>query len=215
MKLFNFLRHEWLILTLVSIPFLILAFYVKEIPNQIPIHWDLEGQANGYGSKYVMPVINLGLYALLLFMPTMDPRQSNYKLFSSSYRKIRMIVALFFSTLISLGFVSYLGYDMEHSTIMLFSIYLLLTAFGNYFGTIKPNWFIGIRTPWTLENEDVWKKTHAVAGKLWFFLGLSGIAITLLVQSPYLPIVHGILFGVMAITPIVHSYILFKRYQDA
>ena len=95
-----------------------------------------------------------------------------------------------------------------------FAIIGLLFAFlGNYFKTIKPNYFIGIKTPWTLENEEVWKKTHIIGGKLWFVGGLLMALTFLLPNEMQLYTFLGIT-AVITIVPIVYSYLEFKKIKN-
>jgi len=210
-NMLNFLSKEWIVLILISLPFILLVYFGEVIPDQVPIHWDLAGEPNAYGYKYTMPLINVSLYIMLLFVPSIDPRKGNYKLFSNSYGKIRMILALFMSTIICAQLFSYLGYDIDLGGNLSLGIYVLFAALGNYLGTFKPNWFIGIRTPWTLESDVVWKKTHILAGKLWFWLSLLGITLNFILPTNILLYVQVTLIGIMVVVPIVHSYLLYKQ----
>jgi len=88
----------------------------------------------------------------------------------------------------------------------------LYAILGNYFQTLKPNYFIGIRTPWTLENEQIWKKTHRLAGRLWIAGGLLTIIISFLINSNLvLVIFFGIITTIIVLVPIVFSYTEFQK----
>ena len=87
------------------------------------------------------------------------------------------------------------------------------TTLGNYFKTIKPNYFIGIRTPWTLENEEVWKKTHLFGGKLWFIGGLLIFILSLIIPDNYSFYVLITVTVIISILPIIYSYLEFKKLK--
>lgn len=95
---------------------------------------------------------------------------------------------------------------------MLMLIGLLFAIIGNYLPSVKPNYFIGIKTPWTLENEVVWKKTHQLAGRLWFPGGLMIVILTFIINDPKLMhVIFLTVTGIIAIIPIVYSFIIFKK----
>jgi len=203
--------REWPMLAILAIPIVHLAVVGDRIPDQLPIHWNIDGEADGYGPKYTLPLINIGLYLLLLVLPSIDPRKRNYEAFSTTFRKVRLVLVLFFSALCSITIAKAAGADIPLNRIVVIGVMLLFTVLGNYMGTIRPNWFIGIRVPWTLESESVWRKTHKLAGRLWFWSGL-----LLLLSAFVLPqaILGRTLFAavmVMAIIPIAYSYVMFQK----
>ena len=125
---------------------------------------------------------------------------------------LRLILALFMSAL-----AIYILYSVQQKTsnpVLIFPLVGLLFAFlGNYFKTIKPNYFIGIRTPWTLENEEVWKKTHLMGGKLWFVGGLL-MAMTFVLPNDVQFYTFMGITAVISIVPIVYSYLEFKKIKN-
>jgi uncharacterized membrane protein len=125
---------------------------------------------------------------------------------------LRLILGLFMSAL-----AIYILYSVQQKTsnpVLIFPLIGLLFAFlGNYFKTIKPNYFIGIRTPWTLENEDVWKKTHLLGGKLWFVGGLL-MAMTFVLPNKIQFYTFMGITAVISIVPIVYSYLEFKKTKN-
>ncbi|MEC8832569.1 MAG: SdpI family protein, partial [Bacteroidota bacterium] len=91
---------------------------------------------------------------------------------------------------------------------------VLFIIFGNYFKTIKANYFIGIRTPWTLENESVWKETHKLGGKIWFAGGLLIILSSLIFNEKINIIIYMSCIAIMVLVPVIYSYLLFKKLKD-
>lgn len=207
----NFLKKEAIILTVLVAPFIYLLLVWNQIPEQLPVHWNAKGEVDNRGPKYLIPLLNVGIYLVLLLVPKIDPRKANYQLFSATYYKLRLILVLFFSTLMTLIITKALGYSIDLNRLVFIAVILLLTAIGNYMTTVKPNWFIGIRVPWTLESDYVWRKTHYFGGMLWFWLGLA-----LLVPSFFLPqnVLSACLLGavmVMVIAPVTYAYIIYRQ----
>lgn len=88
---------------------------------------------------------------------------------------------------------------------------LMFAFIGNYMNNIKPNYFAGLRLPWTLSSDDNWRRTHQMAGKLWFWGGLSAAILSLIIPSPFSIIVFFLILSVLVIIPIVYSYRIFKN----
>ena len=111
-------------------------------------------------------------------------------------------------------FIIYSVQQVESKPTLIFALIgLLFAGLGNYFKTIKPNYFIGIRTPWTLENEEVWKKTHHFGGKLWFAGGLLIFILSLIIPIVYSFYVLMTVTVIISIIPIIYSYLEFKKLK--
>jgi uncharacterized membrane protein len=211
MDVIKFLKRELPLLVILLAPIVYLLIVWDRLPDQLPSHWDFNGEVNGYGPKYYIVLLNIGLYLLLLLIPKIDPRKKNYDLFSSTYFKLRFLLILFFSVISSLIITKSLGHDIDIDRVILIGCILLFIGLGNYMGTIKTNWFIGVRTPWTLENETVWKKTHLLTGRLWFWMGLILLVFSFFLPKDILNKVFFISVIIMVLIPIVYSYGI---YQD-
>lgn len=207
----EFIKKEIIILCVLIAPIIYMLIVWKQIPEQVPIHFNLKGEADNYGSKYLFPLLHIGLYLLLLILPKIDPRKKNYEIFSSTYFKLRFVLILFFSVIIFLIITNGIGMHVNMERILVTGLLLLFTIMGNYLGNIRPNWFIGIRTPWTLENETVWKKTHFMAGKLWFWAGLAGLVLSFFLTGRILHYIIIAIVLIISITPLVYSFIIFKK----
>ena len=151
------------------------------------------------------------VYLLLKFLPAIDPKKQ-IKYGESTFQKLALGMVVFLAALdIAIVYATvHKGFEMNK---VIFPIIGLLFAFiGNMMYSIKPNYFAGIRTPWTLESEDNWRATHRLAGTIWF---IGGIALTVLML--FLPPAAGtIIFTscvlVMAFTPMIYSFIYFKTH---
>jgi len=128
------------------------------------------------------------------------------------YSSFRFMLGFFFAMLsVYLLYVSKEG-GMKNPNLLIALIGVFLALLGNYFQTVRPNYFIGIRTPWTLENEQVWKKTHHLGGRLWMVGGILVAALSFIINNNHLMgIVFGTLLFVMVIIPVVFSYTEFKK----
>jgi uncharacterized membrane protein len=208
-------KKEIPFLLIAKLPFIYLAFIWNNLPDRIPMHWNGSGEIDRYGDKkelVLMLFLLTGItYFVFLVIPKIDPKQKLQNM-GNKLNNLRLILGIFMSAL-ALGIV-YSTQQKSSNPGFLFVIIGLLFAFlGNYFKTIKPNYFIGIRTPWTLENEEVWKKTHLLGGKLWFVGGLLMATTFVLPNKIQFYTFMGIT-AVITIIPIVYSYLAFKKIKN-
>ena len=205
-------KKEIPFLAIALIPFAYLIYIWNRLPEKVPMHWNGAGEIDRYGDKKELLVTLFMLvgitYFVFLIIPSIDPKQKLQNM-GNKLNNLRMILTLFMS-----GLAVFILYSVQQKTsnpAFVFSIIGLLFAFlGNYFKTIKPNYFIGIKTPWTLENEEVWKKTHLMGGKLWFVGGLL-MALTFVLPNKIQCYTFMGIVAVITIVPIVYSYLEFKK----
>jgi len=206
----NVFKELWLI-AIVLLPIAMLLMFWNRLPAQMPIHWDINGQPNGYGPHWLYPVIAIGIYVLLLVLPGIDPLKKNYEIFGDSYFKLRLILVLFFSATSVCMMVNELYHNINIGKVISSSVFLLLALFGNYMGNLRRNYFIGYKIPWTLNSDEVWKKTHVLAGKLWFWGGLLGFMVALTsINKTYLLIP---ILTTIAIVPILYAYFIHRKLE--
>ena len=208
-------KKEIPFLAIALIPFVYLIYIWNRLPEKVPMHWNGAGEIDRYGDKkelVAMLCMLVGItYFVFLIIPYVDPKQKLQNM-GNKLNNLRMILTLFMSGLAV--FILYSVQQKSSNPCFVFAIIGLLFAFlGNYFKTIKPNYFIGIKTPWTLENEEVWKKTHVLGGKLWFIGGLLMALTFLLPNEMQLYTFLGIT-AVITIVPIVYSYLEFKKIKN-
>jgi uncharacterized membrane protein len=200
---------------IMMIPLVFLMINWNSLPEQLPTHWNMEGEIDGYGPKWSMPLLNLGIYLLLLVAPRIDPRKKNYDLFSGTYYKVRLVLTLFFSAMSVIIMMIALGADIKMERFIAVGVSILFTVLGNYMGTIRPNYFFGIRTPWTLDNEEVWRRTHILGGRFWFWGGLACLAASLILPNEALVIVLISILGTISLVPVIYSYVLFRKIKNS
>lgn len=204
-----------IILAILSLaPYTYLAFVWSELPDSVPTHFDMEGNANGWSEKMTllfMPTsFALLLNILLYFLPNFDPKNKLNEM-GDRYYTFRFILVVFVSILMT--YILYVASKNGQSSpnIVFILIGFLFMVLGNYFQAVRPNYFIGIRSPWTLESESVWKKTHRTAGRLYILGGLA-ILVAALTLSPNIlsPVLIGII-TLLVFVPFGHSYLIFKK----
>ena len=194
----------------------VLCFY-GEMPDQIPNQWSLSGEINSWSDKnliFLLPVLSIGINLMFVFMPRIDPKKRNYEKFSEAYGAIRIAMNIFFLGMT--GAFIYGAYNPETpimGKIVLIGVGLLFSVMGNYMPKFKQNFYCGIKTPWTLSNEEVWRSTHRVAGILWFWGGLLMSGSTLLLPIESSGYIFFAVVTIISAVPIAYSYILYKRLE--
>ena len=193
-------------------PFAYLAYLWPQLPARVPTHFDAAGEINGYGSKYTTLLLaGLPLLAWLIQVvaPRLDPKR-RLDADAANYQKLMLSLAIGLSAIS--GVVLYATrYQHLPANGLELALCLLFVLMGNYLTTIKPNYFIGVRTPWTLESQSVWAKTHQLGGRLFFWGGLVAAGLVLLVPpGAGVWVVVG-LAVVVTLTSYAYSYFVFRR----
>ncbi|WP_316568786.1 SdpI family protein [Neobacillus sp. YIM B06451] len=181
------------------------------LPDRIPTHWNFEGVPDQFGPKsfgvFILPGTMVFLYLLMMFLPRIDPKKVNFQKFN--YIGITNGILFFFFLFQAMVITSSLGLVNSKNTIPVL-VGLLFIFIGNLSPKFKPNYFLGIRTPWTLANEDVWKKTHRFGGKV---LVIAGILMLLVPIAPAAIQAYGVITILMAslVLIVVASYYYFIK----
>jgi len=209
---FQTIRKELILIVLTALPIIYLLVNWSVLPERLPVHFDGNGEPNGYGSKLVFVFLPLGLYLLLIVLPFIDPRKSNYVIFSGTYFKIRIILSAFLGLLNTVIIYNELHGISRIGSFVPFSVFILFTMLGIYMGNISPNYFVGIKVPWTLNNDEVWIRTHKLAGKLWFWGGILGIVSLFFVKNAAVVMLPIII--VITVVPIVYSYVIYQKIAN-
>ena len=206
------------------IPFLLLIFtfalsfyFYNNFPETVPVHWNLKGEADNFGPRWVaailMPMVILFLYIMFLVLPLLDPRKKRYKQFTKTYHVIKISLVFFMFIVYLISGFKILGYNIPIEVWMPSMVGILFMVLGNYISKIKNNWFVGIRTPWTLSSEEVWNKTHRLAGKIFVIGGLVMISIQFISASLQMTVFF-IMIATMVLVPIVYSYLIYLKNEN-
>ncbi|RPK08370.1 SdpI family protein [Priestia endophytica] len=201
-------------LIILSLSILCWVIFYNKLPSQIPMQWGVDGTVNSYAPKlqaaFTHNGILLFLYALLVLSPKMDPRKQNYPKFSRSYRIITLAIMLVLFLLNISVLLASLGYNLNVTTITPILVGILFIILGNYMQTVKPNFFIGIRTAWTLSNEQVWRKTHRLGSKLFILGGILFFVTPFVPEQLLFPLIISIILAVVLI-PTLYSYVQYRK----
>jgi uncharacterized membrane protein len=210
------LKKELPLIGIVLAPFVYLAIIWSTLPEKVPTHWNYKGEVDQWGDKYsliallfLLPVLT---YLLLSVIPRIDPKKKMRQM-GGKYYQLKFILVLFMSMLAFI--ILYLTDNPSVSSPNLISIPIgiLFIALGNYFKVIQPNYFIGIKTPWTLENKEVWKLTHILAGKLWIIGGLIIVVGSLAIDESAFIYILLTTIAIITLVPVVYSYLKFKELK--
>ncbi len=203
------ITQELALILIAVLPVIYMFMNWNLLPESIPVHFDLKGNPNGYGSRWVYVIMPVGLYLLMLVLPKIDPRKANYDVFEGSYYKLRLILGIFFGMITASVIWGIVNNSNSIQKLMPLSIFFLFMLIGNYLGNIRPNYFVGIKVPWTLNNDEVWTRTHKMAGKLWFWGSLVGMALYFVVEK--IEYVFIPLLVILIVVPIVYSYVIYRK----
>jgi immunity protein, SdpI family len=207
---------EVLVLLVIALPFLYLLKIYNGLPARVPTHFGANGQPNDFSNKSFLWVItsilagtSILIYLLIRFLPNIDPKKKA-KYSATVFNKIAVAIVLLISLISCYSIYASKAGAFKLGGFLPVIIGIFFAFMGNMMHSIKPNYFVGIRTPWTLENEETWRKTHQLGGKLWFVGGII-IAITgfLVPVKAELFVMMGIIF-IIALWPIIFSYTYFK-----
>ncbi len=206
----------WAILLVIAS--IVLSFYFyAHFPERAVTHWDFRGVPNGWsgrgGAAFGIMAFMPGLYLMFLLLPLIDPKKERYAEFAKVFQAFKnILLTLFFAIYLISGLYN-MGIPVRVEFWVPWLIGLLMILLGNYLGKIKRNWFMGIRTPWTLSSDNVWNKTHRVGG--WAFI-LFGVCIIISPNlSPFWGTViftAGVLVAVVG--TILYSYIVYRQEQN-
>jgi uncharacterized membrane protein len=210
---------ELLVLLIAAIPIVYLLCIYNSLPQTIPTHFGFSGKPDGFGNKsslwvtiLIMSVVSIGVYLLVTNLPKIDPKKSA-KLSAQAFQKIAIAVVLLLSA-VSISII-YATVNGTFSTKLLYPLLgLFFVYMGNMMHSIKPNYFVGIRLPWTLEDPDNWRVTHQLGGKLWFIGGIIITACTLLFPEKIGSIIFICMVAVIVLIPVIYSYLYFKKHKQ-
>ena len=211
-------KTELIPLFLVFVSILSSLYFYKNFPDLVPIHWNMAGEADSWGSPFksafMFPVLNIGIYLLFLIIPYMDPKKERYEQFASTYHIFKTAIILFLSLIYFTASFSALGYDINITRVVTTFVGALFVVIGNYMSKIKQNWFLGIRTPWTLSSEEVWNKTHRLGGKMFLLSGLLMMSISYFDIKYRIAIVVTILLLSVLVSPLYSFYLYNKEEKE-
>lgn len=190
------------------------AFY-NTMPDPAPTHWNLKGEIDGYGPRWVaaflMPIIATGLMALLAGLPLLGPFRENFMRFRVTYGRICVAVLTLIMAIHAVFVLGATGRTMQIGATLSIILGLMLAVLGNYMGKVRRNFYVGIRTPWTLANEVVWERTHRAGSKIMVIVGLVIAAAGFFANDLVCFIVMMSSVGFLAAWSLLYSLMLYRR----
>ncbi|MBR2722213.1 MAG: SdpI family protein [Clostridia bacterium] len=207
------IKKHWMILTVTSVltllPIVAGLILWNQLPEQIPIHWNANGEIDGWAGKLfvvvLMPILMLGLHWLGMFVTFSDPKKQNHS--GKLLQLVFWIIPILNVFLAAVTYSSAMGKGVRVEILVPVFLGLVFVVIGNYMPKCRQNYTIGIKVPWTLSSEENWNRTHRLSGWIWviggIFVMVSGffgwIWVTLAAILP------------MALIPLVYSYILHRK----
>ena len=198
-------------------PLLYLYGVYNSLPERIPVHWGLSGKPNGFGPKsqawitsLLLVAVAAVLYLVIKNLPRIDPKKTARQS-AAAFHQIAVALVFFFSAL-NLG----INYATRYGGLALPKLIFPVTGLffmylGNLMHSIKPNYFVGIRVPWTLEDPDNWRATHQMGSKLWFAGGLVITISSLLLPVAVAQVIFILCTSLLVLVPIGFSFMYFKK----
>src|SRR5688500_8946591 len=182
-------KHLVVVIVLLAAAALASLVMYARLPDPAPIHWDVNGDADGFGPRWLLaallPASTALVTALLMALPLLGPMRQNIERFRSVYGKIIIALVATLAVIHVFTLMKAAGGNVRFEVVVPLAAGLLLVAIGNWMGKIRRNFWIGVRTPWTLANDVVWERTNRLGGRLMVALGLL-VAIVALIGHPWL-----------------------------
>ena len=204
-------KRELPSLVLVALPFIYLAYIWNKLPEKVPVHWDIHGEVDRYGSKWELLLIPfllpLLVYLIFTIVPRVDPKKQIHKM-GGKYQQLKFGLTLAMSLLALVILYNSYNPGVLGSNVILAVVGIMFMIMGNYMKTLKWNYFIGIRTPWTLEYPSIWQETHKIGGIVMFVGGL-----LILLASWLLSFEHAMILVVVTSLGMALGMVIFSYYR--
>jgi len=208
------IRHDWPIYMVWLAMIGVGIWALPQLPARVATHFGLNGQANGWMSPIAALAFPIGvsilLWLFLIIVPVIDPRRRNYPAFLPFYRSLRLLLVLVLAFTFFSSIWRNLGHAMQIGDVAVLVVGLLFMFIGNSLGRVRHNYFVGVRTPWTLANEEVWRRTHRFGGPVFMIGGLLPV-----VLLPFWPqaarLVLLVCVVAAALSTVVYSYVAYRQ----
>ncbi len=212
-------RAYWIIaILIVVLSAAATAWLSSTFPEKIPTHWNIRGEVDGYGGKWTLfgiPVLMVGMLVMFYFLPPLSPKAFEVDVFRPTYLHIMVLVLGLFAYIqgvlliaVRQNVLNAPPFDLGRAFIA--GMFLFFGLMGNVIGKVRKNFYIGIRTPWTLASDRVWNDTHRMAAWLWVAIGVLGFGLIIAGVTMYVSIALLVAAGLI---PIVYSFIHYKSLE--
>ena len=210
------------LLRILSIILILLTFGIAymvypTLPDEIPTHWNIQGEVDGtmpvIPGIILIPALMVGITLLMIILPRYDPKWEAYREFQGAYDALILLLNIFFFLLFLITILWALGIEVPMNQVISALFAILMGGIAFFIRRVKPNWFAGIRTPWTMESETVWKETHERGFRVFLIIALFCLLGVLVPEYAYLFILLPVIIGTIYL--VVYSYIVWKKEKNA
>ncbi|TSC92976.1 MAG: hypothetical protein CEN89_341 [Candidatus Berkelbacteria bacterium Licking1014_7] len=211
-------KWDWLILALIGCVFILSGMLWQELPDQLPVHWNFAGEPDRYGSKFInlfaLPIFSLLTLLGMSWIPRIDPFSKNYEKFAGAFMTFKAIITLFFIYLYAVViYASFYGDNIPGNIFFIPAFSVLFIIMGYYLPRLRRNYFIGIRTPWTLSSDESWDKSHFWAGRVFVAVGLINL-LGIFIDSFYSIWLFFSILSLGIIGIVIYSYFVYKKDKN-
>lgn len=208
-------QTQWISLALCAAAALLSLVVWGDLPERMPVHWNAAGEVDRWGGRaegaFILPGTTLFMWLLLWALPEISPSGFRIESFRAIYDRVQVAVLIFLVGLHTLLIGNALGWwPMLVDRAVMVGVGALLVFLGNYLGKTKRNFFLGIRTPWTLASDEVWARTHRLGG--WLMVG-GGLLVTVMAATGIVPWVLFVVISVVVLVPVVYSFLIYQRIE--
>jgi uncharacterized membrane protein len=190
------------------------AFLYPSLPDAVPSHWNVRGDVDGYLSKpwgvIILPLSAILVFVVMRLIPVISPKGYRTESFANVVHIFQVAMVGFTSIVAILVLLAASGVDVPMNESIFAMLGVMFMVIGNYLGKTRKNFFLGIRTPWTLASDEVWGRTHRLAGRLLILQGLIMFA-GVLFEIPVAVLLG--MVGVIVVVPVVYSYVVYRRVE--
>jgi len=206
--------RKWIPLLLVVAAVAAAILYYPRLPETMTTHWSLSGEPNGFSSRlvgaWIFPVIMAVLWLILRAIPHIDPRKANYEKFSGMYDALVILILTFMLGMHIVLLLAATGVPIRMDRIVMPGVGVFIAIMGILIPKAHPNWFVGIRTPWTLTSDLSWERTHRIGGALFVMLGVLMVASSFLAPGTAIWILVAAALGITVFL-FAYSYQVWKE----
>ncbi|MBN2423274.1 SdpI family protein [Candidatus Woesearchaeota archaeon] len=206
-------KSIYISLILIVLSFITSIYFYPRLPDKIASHWNAIGEVDGYSSKFwglfLLPLISAAVFVLFIFIPKIDPLQKNISKFRQYFDSMILLIILFFIYVYLLMLFWNLNFRFNMMQMLVPAFGVLFFYMGIIVEKAKRNYFVGIRTPWTLANDKVWDKTHKLGGKLFKTSGVIALIGVFFENYAFLLMIIPVI--VASVFLIGYSYWVFRK----
>jgi len=205
-----------IILVIILLSFAIGVYLYPQMPDTMASHWGIRGEVNGYMPKFwglfLMPIVSVGVLLLFMVIPKIDPLKANIEKFRKYFDWFIVLIIFFMFYIYILSILWNTGVKFDMEQLIIPALGVLFYYCGILTENAKRNWFIGIRTPWTLSSDEVWRKTHKMGGKLFKIVGVITLLGALFPNYIFFFVFIPVIF--VAVYTIAYSYFEYKKEEN-